>query len=175
MSERDYVILVDENDHPIGQMEKLEAHQKGALHRAFSIFIFNSDAQLLIHRRAANKYHSPNLWTNTCCSHPRLDESAMEAANRRLMEEMGMKTSLLPAFEFMYKVDFDNGLTENEYDHVFLGWSDAKPKINPEEVSEYKYVSVTKLLKSIEKQPEQYTAWFKICLPKVLEELQKDA
>ncbi len=175
MNARDYVILVDENDHPIGQMEKLEAHQKGLLHRAFSVFIFNSKGELLIHRRAANKYHSPNLWTNTCCSHPRPGENALDAANRRLMEEMGMKTNLSHAFEFMYKVGFDNGLTEHEYDHVFFGYTDAKPEINPEEVSEFEYVSMKELVQMIENQPNQYTAWFKICLPKVLEELKRVA
>lgn len=161
------VILVDENDLQIGQMEKLEAHQKGELHRAFSIFIFNGKNELLLQRRAKNKYHSGGLWTNTCCSHPRLGETNLAAANRRLKEEMGMECSLSPVFSFLYKASFDDGLTEHELDHVFFGYSDALPNMNTDEADEYRYVTLKALQKEIDEQPEAFTKWLQICLPKV--------
>ena len=138
---KEEVILVDENDIAIGSMEKLEAHQKGILHRAFSVFIFNSNNELLLQRRALTKYHSSGLWTNTCCSHPQPNEDTLAAANRRLKEEMGMQTSLTHKTSFIYKTNFDNGLTEHEFDHVFIGHTDTNPTINPEEVDSYKWIS----------------------------------
>lgn len=163
----DQVILVDEQDKPIGNMGKLEAHQKGHLHRAFSVFIFNSKNQLLLQRRALTKYHSAGLWTNTCCSHPRPNEDTLTAANRRLNEEMGMQTNLTHKTSFIYKTNFDNGLTEHEFDHVFIGKSDSNPIINPEEVDSFKWISLEELKANIKTNPELYTSWFKIALEKV--------
>lgn len=168
----EHVILVDENDLPQGQMEKLEAHEKGVLHRAFSVFIFNSKNELLLQKRAQHKYHSGGLWTNTCCSHPRVGEDNLEAANRRLMEEMGIGSVLNYLFNFTYKVKFDDGLTEHELDHVFYGLCDDLPVINPEEVAAYRYLSLSDLKKDIELHPDRYTSWLKICLDKVVEHLK---
>lgn len=171
----DQVILVNEKDEIVGAMEKMAAHELGVLHRAFSIFVFNSNGALLIHRRAEDKYHSAGLWTNTCCSHPRPGESTTAAAHRRLQEEMGMKLELNEVFSFHYRAEFDNGLVEHELDHVLFGWSDELPSINPEEVAEYRYVSLVELEEWIEANPEDFTAWFKICLPNVIEELKRVA
>lgn len=162
------VILVNEYDQEIGQMEKMEAHEKGLLHRAFSVFIFNSEGEMLLQKRALHKYHSPGLWTNSCCSHPYPNENVYDAANRRLNEEMGMSTDLNFAFSFQYKAEFDNGLIEHEYDHVFIGRTDQAPKLNPEEVAEFKYISIDELIQDIEINPDDYTPWFKICLNEVL-------
>lgn len=170
MEER--VILVDTNDSPIGQMEKLEAHQKGELHRAFSIFIFNTKGELLLQQRALDKYHSGGLWTNTCCSHPRPGEDNLAAANRRLKEEMGMKANLTPAFSFTYRAEFESGLIEHEYDHVFFGKSDLLPVINKEEVEQYKYINLDTLKQELLLYPDHYTPWLKICLEKVIEQLK---
>ena len=159
--------MVDEFDNDLGTMNKLEAHEKGLLHRAISIFIFNSKGAVLLQQRAADKYHCGNLWTNTCCSHPRKNENPFDAANRRLMEEMGMEAKLSFAFTFTYKSEFDNGLTEHEFDHVFFGETDAKPNLNPEEAQNYKYVSLDDLELDIQNKPEQYTSWLKICLKHV--------
>ena len=156
------VILVNEKDEPIGLMGKMEAHEKGLLHRAFSVFIFNSKQEVLLQQRAACKYHSPNLWTNTCCSHPREGESNLQAGERRLQEEMGMRVSLKEVFSFIYKAPFDNGLTEHEYDHVLVGYSDLQPRINPEEVASWKWLSLEAIKEDILQAPERYTAWFKI-------------
>ena len=163
------VILVDVNDQPIGLMNKQEAHVKGVLHRAFSVFIFNSNNQLLLQQRALHKYHSGGLWTNTCCSHPRDGESTLEAANRRLMEEMGMTCSLDKKFDFIYKAKFDNDLYEHEFDHVFFGFSNDKPIINTEEVASFKYISLDDLRTEIKLNPHLYTEWFKICFSEVVE------
>ena len=160
------VILVNEKDEPIGLMGKMEAHEKGLLHRAFSVFIFNSKQEVLLQQRAACKYHSPNLWTNTCCSHPREGESNLQAGERRLQEEMGMQVPLEEVFSFIYKAPFDNGLTEHEYDHVLVGYSDAQPQINPEEVASWKWLSLEAIKEDILQAPEQYTAWFKIIFEK---------
>ncbi|GGE64744.1 isopentenyl-diphosphate delta-isomerase [Pedobacter psychrotolerans] len=168
----DQVILVDVNDFPVGYMEKLEAHQKGILHRAFSIFIFNSKDELLLQQRAINKYHSGGLWTNTCCSHPKPGENNLEAANRRLMEEMGMKTDLSYAFNFTYRAAFDNGLIEHEFDHVFFGKSDLLPILNREEVENFKYLSLPSLKEELQRNPDDYTPWLRICLDKVIEHYQ---
>jgi len=158
------VILVNENDEEIGTMEKLEAHQKGVMHRAFSVLIFNSKGELLIQQRANNKYHSPNLWTNTCCSHPRPDESISAAAQRRLKEEMGIDTPLVLSHKFIYKVDFENGLTENEMDYVFTGTFNGSPVTSPAEVSNWKYISMNDLVSEIAQRPDAFTHWFKIII-----------
>ncbi len=165
------VILVDEQDAEIGSMEKLEAHRTGALHRAFSVFIFRSDGKMLLQKRAAHKYHSPNLWTNACCSHPRPGESNKDAAVRRVKEELGMIVSPFESFTHLYKADMGNGLTEHELDHVFLAVSDEKPSPNPEEVSETLYLEDVEIRKQIEHYPEQYTYWFKALYQKVMNEV----
>lgn len=155
------VILVNEKDEAIGEIEKLEAHQKGLLHRAFSVFIFNSKNELLLQRRALDKYHSPGLWTNTCCSHPRPGESILEAANRRLNEEMGIATKLEHKGSFIYKADFDNGLTEHELDHIVIGFFSENPKINPEEVDSFKWLDLESVKTDLEQNPHNYTVWFR--------------
>jgi len=161
------VVLVNELDEPVGLMEKLEAHQKGLLHRAFSVFVFNEKQELLLQQRAFSKYHSGGLWTNTCCSHPRAKENILDAANRRLMEEMGMKVQLEHLTHFIYKAKFDNNLIEHEFDHVFIGHSNEAPCINKEEVESYKWVKINDLKGDIRTNPEDYTVWFKIALEKV--------
>ena len=162
------VILVDKTDHPIGEMEKQEAHIKGVLHRAFSIFIFNSKGEVLLQQRALHKYHSGGLWTNTCCSHPRNGETTIQAANRRLKEEMGMSCSLTEEFTFIYKAKLDNDLYEHELDHVLFGTTDLLPQINKEEVADYKYSSFQDIQQEMIAYPERYTAWFKICFDEVI-------
>jgi isopentenyl-diphosphate delta-isomerase len=168
------VVLVDEKDNELGLMEKMEAHQKGLLHRAFSVFIFNSRAELLLQKRATSKYHSGGLWTNTCCSHPRKDETALDAAKRRLQEEMGMNCDLEKAFHFIYKSALDNELTEHELDHVFIGFTDEKPILNPEEAEDFKYISLEALNKEIKSSPNNFTIWLKTCLPQVEQFLQNN-
>lgn len=168
------VVLVDEQDREIGTEEKLKAHMDGGkLHRAISVFVFDSKHRLLLQKRAAGKYHAPNLWSNTCCTHPRPGESPEDAASRRLDEEMGIRCRLQKIAEKIYKADVGGGLTEYEYDHMFIGFSDSKPKPNPEEVSDYKWVSLEELQADIEKNPESYTPWFRILLPIFLEEVKK--
>ena len=159
---KENVILVDEKDNQVGLMPKLEAHQKGLLHRAFSVFIFNSDYELLLQKRASSKYHSGGLWTNTCCSHPRDGEDTIDAANRRLYEEMGIKTSLRKVFDFIYKAELDNNLTENEFDHVFYGVYNNDPVINTEEADDFKWIDMETLRNDIDNNPDQFTVWFKI-------------
>ena len=156
------VILVDVLDNQLGLMPKMEAHEKAVLHRAFSVFIFNDKGELMLKQRAAHKYHSPLLWTNTCCSHQRDGESNIEAGKRRLIEEMGFKTNLKEIFSFVYKAPFDNGLTEHELDHVMIGNFNGVPKINPDEVASFKWMTLEAVKKDIELQPNIYTAWFKI-------------
>jgi isopentenyl-diphosphate delta-isomerase len=170
MEER--VILVDINDSSTGEMGKLEAHQKGELHRAFSIFIFNAHGELLLQQRAFNKYHSGGLWTNTCCSHQRPGEGNLDAANRRLMEEMGMKADLTEVFNFTYRAEFESGLIEHEFDHVFFGKSDLLPVINTDEVANYKYMKLDALKGDLIVRPEHYTPWLKICLDTVVDHLK---
>ena len=157
----DEVILVDSDDNFLGTMEKMKAHQLGELHRAFSIYIINNEGEFLLQRRAADKYHSAGLWTNTCCSHPRPNESTMAAAIRRLYEEMGMATSLTHLYHFTYKAEFDNGLTEHELDHVYLGTFNDAPNPDPNEVMEWKYMSTEEIIKDVKEHPEDYTEWFK--------------
>ncbi len=156
------VILVDENDNQVGLMPKLEAHQKGLLHRAFSIFIFNSKYELLLQKRASSKYHSGGLWTNTCCSHPREDEDTLDAANRRLIEEMGIDTSLRKVHDFIYKAELDNNLTEHEFDHVFYGIYNEDPIINKDEADDFKWIDMDSLNEDIKTNGDNYTIWFKI-------------
>ena len=159
---KEQVILVDEQDNPIGLMEKIEAHEKALLHRAFSVFIFNDKKELMLQQRAADKYHSPLLWTNTCCSHQRDGESNLEAGKIRLQEEMGFVSELTEVFSFIYKAPFDNGLTEHELDHVMIGSFNDEPNINREEAESYKWMTLQAVKKDIEDAPELYTAWFKI-------------
>lgn len=156
------VILVDEFDTPIGLMNKLEAHEKALLHRAFSVFVLNDKNELMLQQRALHKYHSPLLWTNTCCSHQREGETNIQAGTRRLKEEMGFEVELKEMFNFIYKAPFDNGLTEHELDHVMIGYSNATPTINHEEVEDWKWMDIEEVKKDIQAQPELYTVWFRI-------------
>ena len=156
------VILVDENDNQVGVMPKLEAHQKGLLHRAFSVFIFNSKYELLLQKRASSKYHSGGLWTNTCCSHPREGEEILDAANRRLIEEMGIETSLRKVHDFIYKAELDNDLTEHEFDHVLYGIYNEDPIINKDEADDFKWIDMDSLNEDIKTNGNNYTIWFKI-------------
>lgn len=160
------VILVNEADEQIGLMPKLEAHEKAVLHRAFSVFILNDKNELLLQQRAAHKYHSPLLWTNTCCSHQRAGETNIQAGKRRLMEEMGFEAELRELFHFIYKAPFDNGLTEHELDHVMIGYSNELPSVNIEEVASYKYMSIEEVRNDMQLHPEIYTVWFKIIFDK---------
>ncbi|GJQ06422.1 isopentenyl-diphosphate Delta-isomerase [Capnocytophaga cynodegmi] len=164
--EEEKVILVDEQNNPIGLMSKLEAHEKALLHRAFSVFIMNRKGEVMLQQRALHKYHSPGLWTNTCCSHQRENETNVEAGKRRLQEEMGFVTELTDVISFIYKAPFDNGLTEHEYDHVLLGYYEDNPNINPEEVADWKWELPENIKKDIEQNPQKYTEWFKIIFEK---------
>ncbi len=162
------IILVNENDKEIGFADKMEAHIRGELHRAFSIFVFNSDGKMLIHRRALSKYHSGGLWTNTCCSHPRKGESLNEAAHRRLQEEMGFDCPLEEIFSFMYRKELDRDLIENEYDHVFIGEFNGQPSPNPSEVEEYAWIDPNAAITDIKEKPEKYSYWFTLALERVI-------
>ena len=165
------VILVDENDNPIGTMPKMEAHEKAMLHRAFSVFILNANDEVLLQQRANDKYHSAGLWTNTCCSHSHPGEDTLGAARRRLKEEMGMEADLQFVFKFMYKAPFDNLLTEHEIDHVFIGKTDQLPVINPEEVASYKYMKPEDIKLDMEQNPQSYTVWFRIIFNEFYKEI----
>lgn len=165
---KEEVILVDKSNRKIGTEEKLKAHKEGKLHRAFSIFIFNSKEELLLQKRARTKYHSKGLWSNTCCGHPMPKETLGKAAQRRLKEEMGFDCKLKKIFSFIYKKKFRNGLIEHEFDNVFVGKFDGKSKPNPREVVNYKWISIDKLKKDIKKHPEKYTYWLKKALKKYL-------
>ncbi|MDO5968487.1 isopentenyl-diphosphate Delta-isomerase [Flavivirga aquimarina] len=169
--EEEKVILVNERDEQIGLMPKMEAHEKALLHRAFSVFIFNNKNELMLQQRALNKYHSPGLWTNTCCSHQREGETNIEAGKRRLQEEMGFVVDLKESISFIYKAPFDNGLTEHEYDHVLLGAYNDEPTINTDEVASWKWMSLEQIKANISLQPELYTAWFKVIFDKFYEHI----
>jgi len=158
---KNQVILVDQNDVPVGSMEKYEAHRKGLLHRAISVFLFNTKGQWLLQQRANDKYHSKSLWSNTCCTHPFKGESNLEAAHRRLSEEMGLTCELKEVFQFMYEEQLDEELTEHELDHVFIGFSDEIPVLNPSEVMDYRYTNLVDLQEDIKSHPENYTVWFR--------------
>ena len=160
----DYVILVDENNNQIGLEEKILAHKKNLLHRAFSIFIFNDSFEILLQKRAPNKYHSGNLWTNTCCSHPLENLSLVESAKKRLVEEMGIKANLNEVFSFIYQAEFGNGLSEYEYDHVLFGISNNQPILNPDEAIDYKWIKISDLKAQIEKNPGNFTVWLQIMI-----------
>lgn len=166
------VVLVNENDEKIGLMAKQEAHEKALLHRAFSVFIFNDKNELMLQQRALDKYHSPGLWANTCCSHQRDGEPSVEAGKRRLQEEMGFSTDLKETTTFIYKAAFDNGLTEHELDHIMVGYYNGVPTVNPEEVADWKWMPLEEVREDIKNQPEIYTAWFKIIFDKFYEHIK---
>ena len=167
------VILVNEKDEQIGLMPKMEAHQRALLHRAFSVFIFNDNDELMLQQRALTKYHSPGLWTNTCCSHQREGESNVEAGKRRLQEEMGFSTKLKDTVSFIYKAPFDNGLTEHEFDHILVGKYNEDPVLNPEEAAAFKWLTLEEVKRDMEKNPAIYTAWFKIIFDKYYQSIQQ--
>ena len=162
------VVLVDKADNPVGVMDKMEAHEKGLLHRAFSVFLLNSSGEMLLQQRAVDKYHSGGLWTNACCSHPFPGEETLDAANRRLKEELGIATSLEEIFSFSYCVNFENGLTENEFDHVFIGTYEGDIPYNQSEVRDVCYKDINWISESLQKHPELYTSWFKIAYPMLM-------
>ncbi len=170
MSE-ELVILVNEKDEQIGLMPKLEAHEKAMLHRAFSVFIFNKNNEMMLQKRALDKYHSPGLWTNTCCSHQREGETNLEAGKRRLQEEMGFTVTLKETISFIYKAPFDNGLTEHEFDHILIGNYNGSPIINPCEVADWKWMPIEDVKKDITNNPSIYTEWFKIIFDKFYQHL----
>lgn len=163
------VVLVNERDEELGLMEKMEAHEKALLHRAFSVFVFNQKGELLLQQRALDKYHSGGLWTNTCCSHPRPTELVADAASRRLKEEMGFETPLEKVFDFIYQASFDNGLTEHEFDHVFVGYYEGDIHVNPDEVNDYTFRSMESIQESLLKHDGLFTAWFEIIFPRVMD------
>jgi isopentenyl-diphosphate delta-isomerase len=166
------VILVNERDEQVGSMEKMEAHRKGTLHRAFSVFIFNNRNEMLLQQRALTKYHSAGLWTNACCSHPRPGEDTDAAALRRIKEELGFTTPLTKIFDFHYHAPFDNGLTEHEFDHVYVGTYTGKVDPNSAEVKDYCYKNLEELSATMQSHPQKYTAWFRIAYPKVADWLK---
>lgn len=170
--EEEKVILVDKENNPIGTMPKMEAHEKAVLHRAFSVFILNAKGELMLQQRALHKYHSPALWTNTCCSHQREGEENLEAGRRRLKEEMGFSAPLEELFSFIYKAPFDNGLTEHELDHVMMGYFEGEPVINPEEVASWKWMSLEGIAADMALNPDRYTAWFKIIFKRFFNHIQ---
>ncbi len=167
MGLHEYVLIVDEQDNQIGEMEKMETHEKGVLHRAFSVFIFNGKNELILQQRALSKYHSPGLWTNTCCSHPRKGETTEKAAHRRMVEEMGFDCEFSEAFSFIYKSDVGEGLTEHEFDHVFIGKSEKKPFINDKEVNDWNYKKMEDIRLDMDQHPKRYTVWFRIAFDEV--------
>jgi isopentenyl-diphosphate Delta-isomerase len=164
-----FLILVDEKDRAWGQLEKMEVHQLGLLHRAFSVFIFNSKGELLMQQRAEDKYHSASLWSNTCCSHPQFGEDLKDAVNRRLLEELGLTVETEFLFSFIYKIKFGNGLTEHEFDHVFFGISDRKPSPDPTEIKNIKYMSPEELDTDLEANPQHYSEWLRLCFKDILQ------
>jgi len=167
------VILVNEKDEWQGTMEKMQAHIEGVLHRAFSVFVMNDNNEMLLQRRAMHKYHSPGLWSNTCCSHPMPGESTLAAAHRRLQEEMGFDCKLSPAFHFRYRSPVGNGLVENEYDHIYVGMHNDAVSINADEVCEYMYMPVDEVMHQVKLEPEKFTKWFQLVLPRFIAHLQQ--
>jgi isopentenyl-diphosphate Delta-isomerase len=167
------IILVDKKDKEIGIEFKIKAHKEGKLHRAFSIFIFNSKGDLLLQKRLPEKYHSGGLWTNTCCSHPNSGETIISSAHRRLKEEMGFDCDLKEIFSFIYKVKLDQDIIEYEFDHVLVGKFNGNPKINKNEVEDFKWVSLKFLTRDIKQHPDNYTYWFKKCYSKVIKTTKK--
>lgn len=167
--ERNKVVLVNEDDFALAEMDKMQAHREGKLHRAFSVFIFNLKGEMLIHQRANHKYHGAGLWTNACCSHPQWNERVKESAKERLQFEMGMSCDLEHLFSFIYKATVENGLMEYEYDHVFVGYTDAEPVPNILEVQNYKWIAPEELLKQVAAQPQDFTYWFRVALAKVMD------
>lgn len=161
---QEQVILVDKNDVEVGVAEKQEAHLQGWMHRAFSVFIFDDDEKLILQKRAVTKYHSPGLWTNTCCGHPRPGEQVKNAAMRRLNEEMGLTCELSELYSFSYTTTLENNLIENEYDHVFIGFTNQLPKLNPQEASGFRKVAIAEVRKEISANPNEFTYWFKLCM-----------
>ncbi|MCP2037912.1 isopentenyl-diphosphate Delta-isomerase [Chryseobacterium sp. HSC-36S06] len=166
------VVLVSEKDEILGVMDKMQAHENGILHRAFSVFLFNDKGEMLLQKRAADKYHSPNQWTNAVCSHPRMGETYMEAAQRRLKEELGIETPITYRFNFLYKADVGQNLWEHELDHVFTGNFEGEFKLNEDEVSEVRYISIDELDKEMSANPENFTEWFKIILKEYKQHLE---
>lgn len=171
--ERNKVVLVDQNDQELGEMDKLLAHERGELHRAFSIFIFNSRGEMLIHQRDSDKYHGGGLWTNACCSHPQLHEDLEQAALQRLQFEMGLVCPIHKLFSFIYHAKVENDLIEHEFDHVFVGHTDSKPKPNPAEVQDYRWITLDHLQQEVQTSPNAFTYWFKSALDQVLEALEQ--
>lgn len=167
------VILVDQHDNILGTMEKIAAHRAGKLHRAISVFVFNSKGELLLQQRAGHKYHSGGKWSNTCCSHPRPGEKTADAATRRLREEMGLDCQLYYAFSFIYNTDLGEGLSEHEYDHVYVGITDTLPKPDKEEVAEFTYLSLSEIEADLFQNPEKYTIWFRICFDRIVKAYDK--
>jgi isopentenyl-diphosphate delta-isomerase len=162
------VILVSPQDEEIGYMEKMEAHRLGLLHRAFSVFLFNSNGEMLLQKRALSKYHSGGLWTNACCSHPRKGETIEQAATRRTREELGCEPELKKIHTFIYKAELDNSLTEYEFDHVLVGNYEGEMNLNADEVSEIAYFPIQQIRQQIIEQPEKFTVWFKIIFEEVV-------
>jgi isopentenyl-diphosphate Delta-isomerase len=169
MEEKDFLILVDEKDQAWGKLEKQLVHEKGLLHRAFSVFVFNSKGEMLLQQRADHKYHSGGLWTNACCSHPRYGEALQDAVQRRMFEEIGLQSESKHIFQFQYRAEFENGLIEHELDHVFVSVTDDTPTANPDEVKDFKYVLPEKVQDELRANPEQFTVWFRICFDRVLQ------
>jgi len=167
----EHVVLINENDEILGLMEKMQAHENGILHRAFSVFLFNEKGEMLLQKRSANKYHSPNQWTNAVCSHPRINETYMEGAQRRLQEELGIEAELSPKFHFIYKADVGQNLWEHELDHVFTGSFNGEVQLNPQEVSEVRSIPMENLEKEMIEHPQNFTEWFKIILKEYKEHL----
>ncbi len=170
-SARETVILVDSNDQQVGVEEKLAAHRRGVLHRAVSVFVFDQNRRLLLQRRAPGKYHSPELWSNTCCGHPRPGETSLAAAERRLREEMGIGCALEPAFSFIYRADLGGGLIEHELDHVFVGRYEGEPMPDPREVGEWRWVDLEEVSTDVVDCPEAYTVWFRLLMREHLQQL----
>ncbi len=167
------VILVDERDNKLGLMEKMEAHEKGLLHRAFSVFVVNSSGELMMQQRALHKYHSGGLWTNTCCSHPRDGETTEEAAHRRLQEEMGFDCEIRKMFHFIYKAELDLGMTEHELDHLYIGFYNGIPQLNKEEAADWKWMSIEEVEADLVEHPQNYTEWFKIIFARFVDATKK--